>query len=508
MANMKKLIVMRRLSQFLFLLLFVYILWSTTYPLKGALSPNTFFRFDPLIMIFISVSERVILAGIVLSLLMLALTFILGRFYCGWVCPLGTCIDYAGFFGKSANRAKNRPLKARYAKFFILGIIALLAAFGIQTAWFLDPMVIMARFVSLNLIPAATSLFNGIFVFSIKAFGLYAGPVYDLYNSLKTSVLGINVYFFAHSLVIFVFFVLVLAAALFISRAWCRFVCPLGAFYAIAAKFALLERRVTKGCTSCALCHKVCRMGAIKPDVSYIKGECVLCMDCVYICPEGVTEFTWKNKKRVNEQINSQQGGITRWQFLLFLMAAFFVMGSKFDGLFGRKEPKRGVIRPPGAIPEEHFKERCIRCGNCMKVCPTNALQPVFFKSGPDGIWTPELVPEIGWCEYNCNLCGQVCPTGAIKKLPLEKKQYEKMGLAEVSRTTCFAWGQKTDCMVCEEHCPIPSKAIKAEIEMIGTHALKKPVVDPNLCIGCGICQNKCPQRPERAIKVYSQSPD
>jgi len=160
------------------------------------------------------------------------------------------------------------------------------------------------------------------------------------------------------------------------------------------------------------------------------------------------------------------------------------------------------VIRPPGVLDESHFSNVCVRCGNCMKVCTTNGLQPSMMESGPAGIWTPKLVPEIGYCEYNCNLCGQVCPTGAIPELSLSQKKAAKLGIAQVDRSICYAWAKKTNCLVCEEHCPIPTKAIKVEEERVGGERILKPVVDPDLCIGCGICQNKCPIRPVRAIRV------
>jgi Pyruvate/2-oxoacid:ferredoxin oxidoreductase delta subunit len=141
-----------------------------------------------------------------------------------------------------------------------------------------------------------------------------------------------------------------------------------------------------------------------------------------------------------------------------------------------------------------------------MKVCPTNGLQPVTMESGLAGIWTPQLVPEIGYCEYNCNLCGTVCPTGAIRHLPIEKKKKMRLGLARVQRNICIAWAEKKQCIVCEEHCPVPNKAIALEKEIVNGKTIYKPEVEDERCIGCGICQNKCPVRPFRAIRVYPLS--
>ena len=154
-------------------------------------------------------------------------------------------------------------------------------------------------------------------------------------------------------------------------------------------------------------------------------------------------------------------------------------------------------------MDEKVFRKKCIRCGNCMNVCPTNGLQPVFFEAGMDGVWTPELVSEIGYCEYICTACGIVCPTGAIPELELNVKKRMRLGRARVNRSICLPWRGIAPCLVCEEQCPVEEKAIKViEGETEGT-TFKKPVVDKGLCIGCGKCENACPARPERAIKVY-----
>ena len=494
---MKKLVIMRRISQAFFLIVFVYILWSTTYPLTGLLPSDTFFKADPLIMIATSISERLILPGIEFAFLAIVLTLILGRFFCGWICPLGTAIDMVGSIGRKVHPeddAANR--KARKAKFIILGVTAFFAALGIQIAWVLDPMVIAARFVSLNLIPSVTFILNSIFVLLIKDFGI-AGPVRDLYHLLKSSLLGVKVYYFSHSFIILCFFLAVCAVfSLIKKRLWCRAICPLGAIYALAARFSLLTRVIGK-CTHCMACKPRCRTGAILDDASYVKGECILCMDCIYDCPQRVTAFKLVTNygKAVPEK--PPAGGISRGQFLS--LVGLPVVLSLMPGPWRKRAGETTlVIRPPAALKESDFLDRCIRCSNCMKVCITNGLQPVLFQTGIEGIWTPQLVPEIGYCEYNCTLCGNTCPTGAIPRLSLEQKQKTRLGLAVIDRSLCLPWARGEQYIVCEEHCPVYNKAIK----LVREGALSKPYVDKSLCIGCGICQNKCPVRPARAVRV------
>jgi ferredoxin len=167
------------------------------------------------------------------------------------------------------------------------------------------------------------------------------------------------------------------------------------------------------------------------------------------------------------------------------------------------------LIRPPGSVGENEFQTKCIRCGECMKVCPTNAVQPTLLEAGLAGLWSPVLNMRLGYCEYECTLCTQVCPTDAIRELDFEEKSKTKIGLATVDRNRCLPWAYARSCIVCEEHCPTPTKAIWFEevevLNEVGEYVLlKRPHVNPELCIGCGVCENKCPFRDKPAISVTS----
>jgi ferredoxin len=142
-----------------------------------------------------------------------------------------------------------------------------------------------------------------------------------------------------------------------------------------------------------------------------------------------------------------------------------------------------------------------------MKVCLTNGLQPVLWEAGLDGLYTPRLVPRMGYCAHSCNLCGRVCPTGAIPRLDLEVKQNIPLGAATINRTRCIPYTEGADCLVCEEHCPVSPKAItfnEAEVlDLRGKKTVVKlPVVQPDRCIGCGHCEHVCPVGGEAAIRV------
>lgn len=168
--------------------------------------------------------------------------------------------------------------------------------------------------------------------------------------------------------------------------------------------------------------------------------------------------------------------------------------------------PHNWLIRPPGAR-EDDILSKCIRCGECIRVCPTGGLQPGLGVAGWEGLWTPVLVPRLGYCDYSCNACGQVCPTEAIPRLDLEQKRQTVIGLAYIDRDRCIPWADGRDCIVCEEMCPVPDKAIFLEERTLtaalgGATTVRCPHVIRERCIGCGICEAKCPIKGEAAIRV------
>ena len=389
----KKLVVLRRTVQILFFLLFVYILWSTTYPLTGIFPTAVFFTFNPLIMIFTSLSERVFLSGIFAAVFMLVLTLLIGRFFCGWVCPMGAMLDFFGWLNPKKEFIKKRSFRnLRNIKYYLLFLIAVFAIFGMQLAWGLDPLVITARFVSLNFIPAVTSGLDAVLVWLIKSSHRYE-PLLDIYRWLSASILGVKVHYFAHALITLAGMFLVLATVFLSRRFWCRAICPLGALYALSAKYSL-QKRIKEGCVFCGQCPDKCRMAAIAEDASYESAECILCMDCIYDCPANVTRFGFRagSKEGLHKK---KEKGISRRQFLGLISAATVPLAAalakkRFPGF-----SPVDIIRPPGALVENDFLDRCIRCGNCMEVCPTNGLQPAMFEAGYEGIWTPRLVPSL-----------------------------------------------------------------------------------------------------------------
>jgi ferredoxin len=135
-----------------------------------------------------------------------------------------------------------------------------------------------------------------------------------------------------------------------------------------------------------------------------------------------------------------------------------------------------------------------------MKACPTSGLQPAFLEAGLEGVWTTHLVPRIGACEQHCNQCGKVCPTGAIRNLSLEEKQYARIGTAVIFRQKCLAWEQLRLCLVCDEVCPYDAVDFRVVTDHTGT--LQRPFVNEDKCTGCGLCEHHCPVDGQAAIYV------
>src|SRR5690606_8061613 len=261
-------------------------------------------------------------------------------------------------------------------------------------------------------------------------------------------------------------FVFVVAMNRIIPRFWCRALCPLGAMLGVLSRFSIfgMEKDHSK-CTDCNLCLVDCQ-GADSPQggVEHRRDECHVCFNCEAACPEDVIKFRFFPGLR-SEVMKPDLKRRT-------VVASAAAGAVAIPPMRIRNWPDRAysekVIRPPGSVEEREFLERCIRCAECMKVCPNNALHPAFFEAGVEGLWTPILIPRIGYCEFSCVLCGQVCPTGAIQKIDEKAKmglgqKPISIGTAMYDKGRCLPWSMATPCIVCEEFCPTSPKAIWAE---------------------------------------------
>lgn len=521
LARALRLTVSRSLTQGFFLLLFAFLLWTAWFSRLGGYPVSLFLELDPLVTFATALSTHTVYRWLWRSIWILVPTLLLGRVFCGWICPFGTLHQLVGWlFNIRTNRMKlerNRYRSVYQLKYLLLTAFVVLAAFGALQIGLLDPLCLLARSCTV----ALGSAFDA--ALPARLSGLSSAP-----GTVDARV-------FAAAWVVGLLLVGLVGLNLIIPRFFCRVLCPLGAFLGVLSRFALwrIDRDRTK-CTDCDLCLRHCE-GAADPQAALRKSECFVCFNCLDDCPEDALRFRLVPRPRRalvpaaasvvaaasrSRRAETEQRGpaVPRRRLLLVAGAAAlafpFLRRSKAASARGF-HPR--AIRPPGTVAEQEFFERCIKCEQCVRVCPTNVLQPsTFAEAGLEGLWTPVMDFRVGFCQLNCTLCSEVCPTGAIQKITRDRKLGRgvhraagpiRLGTAFFERGRCLPWAMETPCVVCEEVCPVSPKAIGAYVETITRWdgqrvTLRKPVMRPELCIGCGICEHECPVVDQPAVYV------
>jgi len=308
-------------------------------------------------------------------------------------------------------------------------------------------------------------------------------------------------------------FLTVLALGLLKPRFWCRYLCPSGAIFSLGNLLRLSERKVESSCSHCNRCVEICPFDAIKADFTTRVTDCTLCQTCAGVCPTHSIKFVERwNAIGLKAPCDPPTGDtvVGRRGFLSWgIGAGVATIGGTGFALATKAFADRPAstasglpVRPPGSVPEREFLQMCIRCGECFKVCPSNVLQSMGLERGWESMWTPYVHADWAGCEPSCNACGQVCPTAAIRPLPIVEKSVARMGLAVVDEATCLPFAAVDDCQICVDEC---SDAGYDAIEF--THANTQmddqgqpidgtgylaPVVRADKCVGCGLCQTRC----------------
>jgi polyferredoxin len=591
----------RRAYEGLFLGLFLFFLIITDLRYLKGWPVSLFLEATPLVAVATALTTHTIYRNLVWGLLVIAITMMLGRVWCNWMCPFGILHHLFGVIGNRRNTKQmieaNRYLKVYAVKYYILTCMLAMSALWIIPTTFHAPGKILAAYarlggsqLSLQLFFLALVLVGVLLTASARlsfwkllgadklhqhvrptlvlltrvmavllilgmlvvfwrgeserlAVAIRSGfaevadehkqansslqiglldPIALTVRSMTTSVLPTvnkateSVYTepreYWQAWIVGLIFLGFLFANWWIPRFFCRAICPLGALLGLFSRFSLwrIDRDPVR-CTDCDLCLKSCE-GASDPHRDLRKSECFVCLNCIEDCPHDALSFRFLPRKasEVSYPAVSRRELVLAGCFGLF----FFPMARLSGGV--RKNFSRSVIRPPGSVAEDEFLRRCIKCDQCIRVCPTNVLQPAMFEAGLEGLWTPIMISKMGWCELNCTLCSQVCPTGAIREIsiaeklgtgPFEGKGPVKTGTAFYNQGRCLPWAMDTSCVVCEEVCPVSPKAIfTRNVEVIDRWGanlqLKRPYIDPDKCIGCGICEHECPVKDDPAVYV------
>lgn len=519
-----RIVTVRRVSQVFFAVLFLGLAAVATFgenlwQLRGW-PINLFLELDPLIAIATVLTTGTLYAGLAWAVLTIVMSAFLGRAFCGWVCPFGTMHQFFGWVGKAtglADRVRmNRPSRFAAVKYYILAFLLAGSATGLVAraarattdgsplVWLSAGVVLVVgavialakplqgrgRSTAVVLVFAVTWIALGRLVpddetftgsiqigildpiaFLTRATQVIALPFLDR----ATGIIFVSPRYTAGAWLIGGLFGLALLLNLMVPRFYCRYVCPLGALLGILGRFApwrIRQDHQATACRSCRHCESDCE-GACDPSGmagGFVHSECVLCMNCLDDCSNGVTGFG----AQASDGKERPLPDIGRRGLLISLASGVAVVPViRLAGNLG-PTPSAGQIRPPGALPEDAFLDRCLKCGQCMRICPTNVLQPAGFDHGLEALWTPVLNNRIGTsgCQLNCTACSMACPTAAIRPITLDEKLGRgdfaskgpiRVGMAYVDRGLCLPWAMDRPCIVCEENCPVSPKAIYAK---------------------------------------------
>ncbi|MBT3287253.1 MAG: 4Fe-4S binding protein [Victivallales bacterium] len=434
-----------------------------------------------------------ILAGLsVLAILLL--TLLAGRWYCACLCPLGVLQDVARAFGHSFRRLKrsqdrkdrNGYVRRAARTCLLVATIVSGTAGSLFLVNLIDPYSVFGRSATALLRPIVSLGRQGLSAMLEKA---------DIYALAGASPVQLA---WGTTTLVAVLLLVPVGMALFRGRLYCNSICPVGALLATLSRFSKVRVRTQEEtCTGCGMCARQCRADCIvltedkKAQIN--AAECVLCLDCVGLCPTQALVYATDSPS-----CSAQTDGGRRELLALGTTAAAAIVALPLRSLasagFVPEEAAMPVV-PPGGISFDHFTSACTGCHLCVVLCPGRVLQPRISAHGGKGVFQPALDYLAGACDYDCNLCSQVCPNGAILPLTVPEKKRVQIGMVYLHEDRCAVYQRGEECGACVEVCP--THAVYPE----DRDGILYPVTDGDLCVGCGACENVCPQSP-RAITI------
>ncbi len=440
-------------------------------------------------------------AGFVIIII---INLLFGRVYCSAICPLGSLQDIVSFIARKTGKKK----MYRYAKphnllrYMFLALPVIFIFFGgIFLVYLLDPYSIFGRIFSDLLRPLAIGI-NNIISLLLKEVNVYSVPPYAYKHfSIATAIfsagtLGFIIWIsFSH------------------GRLFCNSVCPVGTILGLIARVSVFKIRIDRvACTKCAKCAIVCKASCIDiKNTSVDFSRCIGCYNCIKSCPDDAINYSFSfGTKTVPAPEQTDKG---KREFLV--RSVVYLSGLVGLSRLVRSQPvntgakqlipvmKENPVSPPGSKGLSHFNMNCTACHLCVTACPTSVLQPSFLEYGITGMMQPHMDYKTSFCNYECTICGEVCPTGAILPLGQEDKKLTQIGRVHFIMKNCVVYTDNTACGSCSEHCPTQAvRMVPYSVPGKPDLNLTIPEIHPSTCIGCGACEYACPVTPHKAIYV------
>lgn len=438
--------------------------------------------------------------GLVVFQVVLALLF--GRIYCSTICPAGVLQDGLNRLFCIGKKKKNGSRRFSYHKpmnlvrYPLLGITLLLALVGVtELLVWLDPYSNFGR-IAANLFRPAVMWGNNVIADQLIKIDNYA----LFHVTIHTMT--------AAGLVSGIVALVVFAVMSIRGRLFCNTLCPVGGLLSLVSRYSFFQLSFDKAtCNSCGNCERTCKAEAINSkELTVDMSRCVDCFNCISSCNKNSIQYRFKPfyKKESQEvsntdeaQANSRRSFLATGATVAASLPIVSVVAQGMKHGKGGGQENKVPITPPGSLNLERFKDRCTGCHICVVKCPSQVLRPSGMEYGFDYLLRPEVSYNNSYCNYECTVCSDVCPSGAIKPLTVEEKVTTQVGVANFYINRCIVMTDETDCGACSEHCP--TQAVHM-IPYKGT--LTIPKVEPELCIGCGGCESICPVRPRRAIII------
>ncbi|HEX7494481.1 MAG TPA: 4Fe-4S binding protein, partial [Bacteroidales bacterium] len=403
-----------------------------------------FFQFVPSVLKYYDL--RTLAAGG--FLIVILLTFVTGRTYCSFLCPLGIGQDLNSRIGgrirkKFRRYGFKRPFTIlRYTILAVTLIVTLV--WGIYMITLLDPYSIFARFMTFFAKPVIIMLNN--FVAGILG-------RFDIYSLSNIPVKGFPLIVYA---IPAAFFLLIGGLSLTKGRLYCNMICPVGTLLGLISKVSILRIKFNEtDCTRCGRCSMRCKSSCIdflKHNVDITR--CVSCFNCIHTCQDKAISYGFANfKKKVHETDENKRKVIAGSLLLLF----GFSRVSKAQDKKAPTPKKDSTVRenktypvcPPGGGSIADFNKDCTACSLCINVCPNGVLQPAYKQYGIAGMLQPVMDYHKSFCTYNCTKCTEICPTNALHLLVLDAKKLTQLGKSKFIKDNCIVKTEKTACGAC-----------------------------------------------------------